>query len=116
VTRAGTRPLPERAARFAPLFAALGDATRLNIVTRLRNEGPLSIAQLTEETHVSRQAVTKHLLTLESAELVEGERAGRERVWKLRQKRLDELRRYVDEISTQWDNAIDRLRRFVEKP
>jgi DNA-binding transcriptional ArsR family regulator len=98
------------------VFAALGDATRLQIVTRLRNEGPLSIARLTEETHVSRQAVTKHLLTLESVELVEGERAGRERVWKLRRKRLDELRRYVDEISAQWDQAIDRLRSFVEKP
>lgn len=104
------------AERFAPVFAALGDATRLQIVTRLRNEGPLSIARLTDETRVSRQAVTKHLLTLESAELVLGERAGRERVWKLRQHRLDELRRYVEEISTQWDQAIDRLRRLVEKP
>ncbi|MEO8464961.1 MAG: metalloregulator ArsR/SmtB family transcription factor [Gammaproteobacteria bacterium] len=105
-----------RAERFAPVFAALGDATRLQIVTRLRNEGPLSIVRLTEETHVSRQAVTKHLRTLESADLVHGERAGRERVWKLRQRRLDELRRYVDEISAQWDQAIDRLRSFVEKP
>ena len=113
--RAASHQPVARAVRFAPVFAALGDATRLQIVARLRNEGPLSIARLTEETHVSRQAVTKHLLTLESAELVEGERAGRERVWKLRQKRLDELRRYVDEISTQWDQAIDRLRGFVEK-
>ena len=64
------------AAVALPVFAALGDETRLRVVSRLSEEGPLSIARLTEGSHVSRQAVTKHLRVLEDAGLVRGERAG----------------------------------------
>ena len=101
-------------AKAAPVFAALGDPTRLQIVARLCGGGPLSIARLTEATAVSRQAVTKHLRALEAAGLARSGRAGRERVWELRTKRLDEVRRCLDQISAQWDAAITRLRRFVE--
>jgi DNA-binding transcriptional ArsR family regulator len=101
-------------ARTAPLFAALGDETRLRIVTRLCREGPLSIAQLTTGTDVTRQAVTKHLLALENAGLLEGSRSGRERRWEIRARRLAEATRYLEAISTQWDSAIERLRSFVE--
>ena len=102
-------------ASAAPVFAALGDQTRLAIVARLCNGGPMSIAQLTEGGNVTRQAVTKHLRALEDAGLVRSDRAGRERVWKLRKRRLGEAKRYLDEISDQWDVAIERLRAMVEK-
>jgi DNA-binding transcriptional ArsR family regulator len=68
----------------APIFAALGDATRLYVVSRLSNEGPLSITQLTEGSEVTRQAVTKHLGVLATAGLVYVFRQGRERVWELK--------------------------------
>lgn len=102
--------------RAAELFAALGDETRLRIVARLCKDGPLSIAQLTHETDVSRQAVTKHLHALSSAGLVKSERSGRERIWKLQTKRLEQARLYLNHISRQWDDAITRLRAFVERP
>lgn len=105
----------ERIVAAAPVFAALGDPTRLRIVARLCTHGPQSIAQLTEGSHVTRQAVTKHLLALEDAGLVRGEREGRERIWELRGKRLAEARQWLDQISAQWDAAIDRLRAFVEE-
>ncbi len=105
-----TRPLAES----APLFAALGDATRLHLVARLCHEGPLSIARLSDGAGVSRQAVTKHLGTLADAGLVKSRRAGRERIWELRPQRLETARRDLDRISAQWDAAIDRLRAFVE--
>jgi DNA-binding transcriptional ArsR family regulator len=98
----------------APMFAALGDATRLSLLTRLCAGGPLSIVRLTEGAEVSRQAITKHLRALEEAGLVRSARAGRERIWELQPKRLDEIRRYLDEISAQWDAALARLSRFVE--
>jgi DNA-binding transcriptional ArsR family regulator len=98
----------------APVFAALGDRTRLRIVARLCEGGPLSIARLTEGATVSRQAVTKHLRALAEAGLVRSERAGRERIWELRPGRLAEVRRYLDRISAQWDEALGRLRKFVE--
>ena len=100
--------------RTAPVFAALGDETRLGLVQRLSGAGPLSIARLTEGTDVTRQAVTKHLHILEAAGLVHGARAGRERVWELAPEPLAAARSYLDQIAAQWDAALGRLRAFVE--
>jgi DNA-binding transcriptional ArsR family regulator len=99
----------------APLFAALGDETRLRIVARLCADGPQSIVRLTDGSSVSRQAITKHLQALSDTGLVRSERAGRERVWEMQTRRLAEVRRYLDEISAQWDQALGRLKSFVEK-
>ena len=98
----------------APIFAALGDRTRLQIVARLCGEGPLSIVNLTESSNVSRQAVTKHLRALERAGLAHSNRVGRERLWELKARRLAEARHYLEDISAGWDAAIERLRAHVE--
>ncbi len=98
----------------APVFAALGDETRLRIVARLCEGGPLSIARLAEGEPISRQAITKHLHALEEARLVRSARDGRERIWELRPDRLDEARRCLERISARWDAAIGRLRALVE--
>jgi len=97
----------------APLFAALGDATRLGLVARLGAEGPLSTVHLGAGTRITRQALTKHLYALAAAGLVEGTR-GRPRVWRLRPARLDEARRSLDRISAEWDAALARLKAFIE--
>jgi DNA-binding transcriptional ArsR family regulator len=99
----------------APLFAALGDETRLGLVSRLCASGPLSIARLTESSDVTRQAVTKHLHVLSEAGLVRSTRNGRESVWELRPRALDEVRRHLDVVSRRWDDAIGRLKAFVER-
>ncbi len=101
--------------RAAPVFAALGDATRLRLVTRLCTEGPLSIVALTAGAPVTRQAVTKHLRALATAGLVRGKRRGlqRQRLWELDTPRLQEARQYLDQISQQWDEALERLKTFV---
>jgi DNA-binding transcriptional ArsR family regulator len=98
----------------APLFAALGDKTRLHIVSKLCNSGPSSIVQLTEYSAVSRQAISKHLLALEEVGLVGSGRAGRERIWELRTESLAEARHYLSQISEQWNVALGRLRDFVD--
>jgi len=99
----------------ADLFAALGDKTRLWLVARLSDAGPMSITSLTAGSRVTRQAVTKHLRVLEGSGLVQSRRRGRESIWQLEQKRLREARRYLDLISQQWDAALGRLRVLVEK-
>jgi DNA-binding transcriptional ArsR family regulator len=104
----------ERLVDAAPVFAALGDQTRLRIVTRLCARGPQSIVRLSAGAGVTRQAVTKHLHALAEAGLVRSTREGRERIWEMRTERLDEVRRYLDQISQQWDSAIARLRAHVE--
>jgi DNA-binding transcriptional ArsR family regulator len=74
----------------------------------------MSITKLTAEFNVSRQAITKHLRVMEDAGLVHSTRRGRERLWQLRQRRLDDARHYLEQISKQWDEALGRLRMFVE--
>jgi DNA-binding transcriptional ArsR family regulator len=99
----------------APLFAALGDETRLGIVLRLADEGPQSITRLTAGTTVTRQAVTRHLVVLERAGVVRGKKRGREHLWELELARLDEAGRWLAVISRQWDDALARLRAMVEE-
>ncbi|WP_395330670.1 helix-turn-helix domain-containing protein [Novosphingobium sp. BL-8H] len=99
-----------------PIFAALGDACRLSIVTRLGAEGPLSTMRLNSaDLAVSRQGLTKHLRVLEDAGLVESFRVGRDRQWQLRPDRLETVRLYLDRVSAEWDARIERLRIFVEE-
>jgi len=104
-----------RVEQAAPLFAALGDETRLALVSRLGSSGPLSITRVTEGANVTRQAVTKHLQVLAGAGLVRDEWRGRERLWVFEAARLAEARRCLDVISSQWDDALSRLKDFVEK-
>jgi DNA-binding transcriptional ArsR family regulator len=108
-------PAAAKRADAAAIFAALGDESRLRIVARLCEEGPLSIRRLTNGAKVSRQAITKHLHTLEQAGLARGSRTGRESVWKLRANRLANVQRYLDQISQDWDAALGRLQAFVEE-
>jgi DNA-binding transcriptional ArsR family regulator len=103
------------ARRPAPLFAALGDPTRLELVDRLCSGGPLSITELTAGSRVTRQAITKHLHVLAEAGLVHGVRSGREMVWELTPNQLRDAQRYLDAISERWDDALSRLKRSVEE-
>lgn len=109
----GAAALPAPAA--APVFAALGDTTRLGLLRRLSAEGPLSITRLSEGTGVTRQAITRHLSSLGRAGLVRHARQGRERVFALDLKRLEYARRYLDQIAAQWEDAGARLKAFVEQ-
>jgi DNA-binding transcriptional ArsR family regulator len=98
----------------APVFAALGDETRLQLVARLCTSGPLSIARLTSGSDVTRQAITKHLHVLAGAGLVRGSRLGREQIWEIEPTRLQDARRHLDHIAAQWDEALGRLKAALE--
>jgi DNA-binding transcriptional ArsR family regulator len=93
----------------------LGDETRLLLISRLSNDGPMSITRLTNGTNVTRQAISKHLRVMEEAGLVRNARRGRERIWRLEQRRLMEARYCLEVISKQWDDALGRLQKFVEE-
>jgi len=75
----------------------------------------MSIVRLTVGAGVTRQAVTKHLHVLGGAGLVRGVRAGRDHVWQIEPARLDEVRRWLDHIEGQWDEALGRLKASLEK-
>ncbi len=98
----------------APLFAALGDETRLALVARLSSGRPHSITHLTVGSSVTRQAITKHLHVLAGAGLVRQNRRGRERLWRLEPGSLEIAHKFLAHISHQWDQRLDRLRNLVE--
>jgi DNA-binding transcriptional ArsR family regulator len=98
----------------APVFAALGDATRLALVTKLAGGQPHSISQLTQGSRLTRQAITKHLRVLEGAGIVRGVRAGRESRFAFDPAPLEEIKEYLDLVSAQWDEALARLKSLVE--
>ena len=106
-----------RAASFgtpAAIFAALGDETRLHLIARLRDEGPLSIATLADGFDISRQAISKHLRVINDAGLAGSNRVGRETVWQLQPRALVEAERYLQLISKDWDEKLRRLKNLVE--
>lgn len=107
--------MPRNSQSAATLFAALGDETRLALVKRIGDDGPLSITTLTEGSSITRQAITKHLRVMQQAGLIRSVRQGRESLWQLDQQRLKHARHYLEQISAQWDDALDRLRNFVEE-
>ncbi len=102
-------------AESAAVFFALGDETRLGLVSRLCDAGPTSIAKLTESFDMTRQAITKHLRVMEGAGLVHRTRQGRESLWRLEPKQLAEARQQLESISEQWDDALQRLKRFLAR-
>src|SRR2546423_400906 len=98
----------------APLFAALGDETRLSLIAKLCGGQPYSISQLTRGSRLTRQAITKHLRVLESAGIVHGVRRGRESRFELDPAPLNELKVYLGRVSEQWDQVLARLKNLVE--
>ncbi len=101
-------------ASLGPIFAALGDATRLGLLARLSDGRARSITTLLGDSPLTRQAVTKHLRVLESAGLVRSLRRGRERRFAFSPERISEARAYLDDVGRQWEDALARLQAFVE--
>ena len=99
----------------APVFAALGDETRLQLVARLSTSGPLSITKLAAGFPMTRQAITKHLRVMEEAGLVRSIVQGRESLWQVEASRVAAASRHLDRISSKWDERLVRLKRFVER-
>jgi len=98
----------------APVFAALGDETRLALVAKLCRRQPYSISQLTHGFKLTRQAITKHLRVLESAGIVHSVRIGRESRFEFDPEPIEGIKEYLDFVSEQWDQALSRLKSFVE--
>ena len=107
--------LAARRQAHAPVFAALGDETRLALVTKLCGGQPYSISKLTSGSTLTRQAITKHLRVLESAGIVRCVRRGRESRFQFVPEPIEGVKQYLDLVSEQWDEALARLKAFVER-
>ena len=113
---AGPPAIVRSSEALASVFAALGDPTRLKLVAVLCAGGAFSIAQLTANTEISRQGVTKHLQVLADAGVVRDVKRGRERLWQLEPEQIEEAKRTLEIIGKEWEVALGRLKAFTESP
>lgn len=93
----------------------MGDTTRLALVRQLALGSPLSITRLARDATMTRQAITRHLRVLETAGLVRGSRQGRESLFELRPEPFRDARTYLEQVSSHWEDALARLKSFVEQ-
>jgi len=114
MSRKGPSGAIQKRQAHAPIFAALGDETRLALVRKLSHGRPCSISQLTDGSKLTRQAITKHLRVLERAKMVHSVRAGRESLFKFDPAPIEEAKSYLAQVSEQWDQTLSRLKAFVE--
>jgi DNA-binding transcriptional ArsR family regulator len=112
--KSGRSPWVQQRRASAPMFAALGDGTRLWLLAKLSGGERFSISQLTEGSKLSRQAITKHLRVLERVHVVHSIRSGRENLFQFNPAPITEMKQYLNEVSAQWDEALARLKSFVE--
>ena len=111
----GLPSIVRSSATLANVFAALGDPTRLKLVAVLCAGGAFSIAQLTANTDISRQGVTKHLQVLAEAGVVRDVKSGRERLWQLEPGQIEAAKRTLEVIGREWDVALAKIKTFVER-
>jgi DNA-binding transcriptional ArsR family regulator len=114
MSRGSHRNLAAKRRTHALVFTALSDPTRLLLVAKLCTGEPCSISQLTKRSRLTRQAITKHLRVLERAGIVHSVRTGRKNLFKFDLEPIAELREYLGFVSEQWDQALLRLKAFVE--
>jgi len=97
------------------VFKALADPTRRRLLDRLFAENGLTLGQLCEETHMTRQAITQHLAVLENANLVSITWRGREKHHHLNPVPIHEIYdRWVRKFERRGLRALDGLKRRLE--
>jgi DNA-binding transcriptional ArsR family regulator len=94
-----------------PVFAALADPTRREVVRLLSRQPGLTASALAGELPVSRQAIAKHLAQLRDAGLAEAEHAGRETRYRLTPEPLSDAMAWMVDAGGKWDARLERLRR-----
>lgn len=111
----GTRPAPASGAEVDDeLWSAIGDPTRRRILDLLLEAGDGTATTLSEQVTVTRQAVSKHLVVLDRAGLVHATTAGRERRYRVDDRRLARAAAQLAEVGAQWDRRLGRIARIAE--
>jgi DNA-binding transcriptional ArsR family regulator len=97
-----------------PIFAALADPMRRQLLTHLAEDSPRTATQLAADYPITRQGILKHLHILEDAGLVAVHQQGREKRYTLTPEPLGELEQWIKEIGAKWDERLLRLKTFLE--
>lgn len=98
----------------APIFHALADPMRRNLLVNLAEHSPKTATQLAEEFPITRQGILKHLNILEDAGLVAVHQIGREKRYAFTPEPLNELEGWLKQLTTKWDERLLRLKSMLE--
>ncbi|MEX2107165.1 MAG: metalloregulator ArsR/SmtB family transcription factor [Solirubrobacterales bacterium] len=112
---AGAAGGASRDAAVGAVFAALADPTRRHLIEALAAGPGATATGLASALPISRQAVAKHLATLDEAGLVSRRRHGRETQFELEARPLAEAAAWIAAVGADWDNRLGRLRRTLER-
>ncbi|MEH7010182.1 metalloregulator ArsR/SmtB family transcription factor [Neobacillus niacini] len=97
------------------VFQAIADPTRREVL-RLLAEKERPISEITAHFPMSRTAIAKHLQVLSEAELVSGQKVGREKIYRLQPEPLTELKQWLSFYEKFWENKLSILKHIVENP
>ena len=96
---------------YATALDALGDATRREIMDRLRG-GPRPVGEIAADLPISRPAVSQHLRVLKEAGLVTDRKDGTRRIYGIDPEGLKDLRAYLDSF---WEQALAAFKSVAEQ-
>jgi DNA-binding transcriptional ArsR family regulator len=97
------------------VFSALADPTRRHVLEALARRDSVTATGLAAELPISRQAVAKHLGSLRAAQLVSSNRVGRETIYSLQPKALDDAANWIETVGAEWDRRLGKLKRSLER-
>lgn len=100
--------------RAGEVFVALAEPTRWRLLGLLASGGGGTATSLAAEVYISRPAVVKHLAVLERAQLVEGQRQGREVRYTVRTEPLATTGRWLTDLAKDWDKRLKAIKRIAE--
>jgi predicted ArsR family transcriptional regulator len=95
------------------IFVALADPTRRLLFQQLCEEGSGTAAGFAARLPITRQAIIKHLVTLELAGLVTAQETGRERRYIPRPESLQTITTWVETVEARWDCRLAALRSYL---
>ena len=96
------------------LWSAVGDPTRRRMLDLLLADGGGTATTLSERLPVTRQAVAKHLATLDRVGLVHAAAFGRERRYEVDEAQLARAVAQLSSVGAAWDARLRRIKLIAE--
>jgi ArsR family transcriptional regulator, cadmium/lead-responsive transcriptional repressor len=97
------------------LWAAVAEPGRRRLLDVLVAHGEATPTMLAKELPFTRQAVSKHLVVLVQAGLVDARRTGREVRYTVRPERLDAAAQALTAAASRWDRRLIAIKRLAEQ-
>jgi DNA-binding transcriptional ArsR family regulator len=104
--------MPNNDPHIVQMFSALGDPTRLGVISRLAT-GEARIGELAEGSHMALPSFMQHIGILEACGLIRTEKVGRLRICRLEPDALNRARDWIDQQRAIWTNRLDALDSYL---